>query len=252
MTIQNKRVLVDRHLAWPNCYNARDLGGLPTIDGGETRSGVVIRSDILGRLTDEGRQAMLDYGVRTVLDLRGPEEAEKYRYDFGGKSAESIDLTYLNLPLEHFYPEVGQMIRNATSRGEVYCIIPDHYSDLTAEVVRSIINAKPGGVVIHCHAGKDRTGTITALLLRMAGVPMDVVAADYAESQERLRPLYEELIAEAGGEEKLGFWQKPTVTEEMMLIMLNHLDETYGGVERYLEWAGLSPDELTKLRDLLV
>jgi protein tyrosine/serine phosphatase len=107
-------------------------------------------------------------------------------------------------------------------------------------------------VVIHCHAGKDRTGTITALLLRMAGVPMDVVAADYAESQERLRPLYEELIAEAGGEEKLGFWQKPTVTEEMMLIMLNHLDETYGGVERYLEWAGLSPDELTKLRDLLV
>jgi protein tyrosine/serine phosphatase len=103
-------------------------------------------------------------------------------------------------------------------------------------------------VVIHCHAGKDRTGTIAALLLRMAGVPKAVVAADYAVSQERLWPLYEKLVAEAGGEDKVGFWLKPTVTEDMMLMMLDHLEEKYGGVEAYLGWAGLSPEEIESLR----
>lgn len=240
-----------RHLDWPDCYNARDLGGLPTVEGGATRPGVVIRSDILSRLTDDGRRAMLDYGVRTVIDLRGPEEVEKYPYDFGGETAEVIGLTYLNMPLEHFYPHVGEMIKNAKSRGEVYCIVLDHYGDLTAEVLRALINAEAGGVVIHCHAGKDRTGTISALLLRLAGVPAEIVAADYAQSQERLWPLYEKLVAEAGGEDKVGFWLKPTVTEDMMLMMLAHLEEKHGGVEAYLKTAGLSDSEIGRLKKLI-
>ncbi|MFZ0545277.1 MAG: tyrosine-protein phosphatase [Candidatus Promineifilaceae bacterium] len=240
-----------RHLSWQGCYNARDLGGLPTEDGRETRWSAVIRSDILGRLTDAGWNELIDYGVRTIIDLRGPQEAEKYPYDLGGNTAMSNNLTYLNLPLEKYYPHVSEMIKKAETRGEVYCIVLDQYPDMVATVMRAIANAEPGGVVIHCHAGKDRTGTVAALLLRLAGVSAELVAADYAESQERLWPLYEELVAEAGGEDKVGFWLKPTVTKEMMYKMLDHLDAQYRGVEGYLKTAGLSEREIRLLKQRL-
>ena len=80
------------------------------------------------------------------------------------------------------------MIQKAKSRGEVYCIILDHYPDAVAEILRAIVNAPPGGIVIHCHAGKDRTGMVSALLLKLVGVPAELIAADYAESQERDDP----------------------------------------------------------------
>ena len=63
-----------RELAWDGCLNVRDLGGLPTEDGGETRYGRVVRADSVRQLTDAGWQAVADYGVRTVVDLRGDYE----------------------------------------------------------------------------------------------------------------------------------------------------------------------------------
>ena len=93
---------------------------------------------------------------------------------------------------------------------------------------------------------------VSALLLRLVGVPVDVVAADYAESQQRLWPLYEKMVAEAGGEDKVSFWAKPTVTKEMMTMMLDHLDARYGGVAEYLKTAGLSVEEIIELKNCLV
>ncbi|MCB0032783.1 MAG: tyrosine-protein phosphatase [Anaerolineales bacterium] len=63
------------HLEWEGCYNVRDLGGLPLQAGGVTKSGRIIRADLLGRLTEAGKAAALAYGVRTVMDLRPPDEA---------------------------------------------------------------------------------------------------------------------------------------------------------------------------------
>ena len=63
--------MTTRHLEWEPCWNVRDLGGLPTADGGTTRWGALVRADCLGKLTADGRRALYDYGVRTVIDLRG-------------------------------------------------------------------------------------------------------------------------------------------------------------------------------------
>lgn len=237
-----------RHLHWDACYNVRDLGGLPTTDGHQTRWGSVIRTDLLSRLTEQGRRALIDYGVRTVIDLRSPDQVAEEPSAYTVESARAAGLTYLNLPLEAYYPHVGALIRQAQSRAEVYCITLDHYPANTATVLRAIANAEPGGVVIHCHAGKDRTGVVTGLLLGLAGVPEEEIAADYAESQVRLWPLYEKLIAEAGGEENVDFWLKPTATAEMMQTMLDHIRTKYGGIGGYLRWTGLSEGELERLR----
>lgn len=242
---------LSRHLNWDACYNVRDLGGLPIAGGGETRWGSVIRSDLLGRLTEQGRCALLDYGVRTVIDLRSPGQVAEEPSAYTVESARAAGLVYLNLPLEEYYPHVSALISQAQTRAEVYCITLDHYPANIAAVLRAIAAAEPGGVVIHCHAGKDRTGVVSGLLLALAGVPDEQIAADYAASQVRLWPLYERLIAAAGGEENVDFWLKPTATAEMMLTMLDHIRNRYGSVGDYLRWAGLGAKELERLRERL-
>jgi protein-tyrosine phosphatase len=234
----------ERHLAWDACYNARDLGGLPTVDRGETQWQAVIRSDILSRLTNQGQQALLDYGVRTIIDLRAPQETQKEPSVFTVPPTDLRAPIYLNLPLEKYYPYVSALISKAETRAEVYCIILDHYPDAVAAIMQAIANAQPGGVVIHCHAGKDRTGIVAALLLSLAGVRADAIAEDYAESQRRLWPLYEQYVAEAGGEVAVNFWLKPTATSEMMHTMLVHLEVRYGGVRAYLVAAGMAETEI--------
>ena len=236
-----------RHLNWPNCYNARDLGGLKTTDGKQTRWQTIIRTDIVNRLTETGKQAILDYGVRTTIDLRSPQEAAEQPSLF----ANTKEILYLNLPLETRAPHVSALISQAKTRGEVYCIILDHYPEMMATVMRAIINAPSGGIVIHCQAGKDRTGMVAALLLSLVNVPIEQVAADYAESQHRLWPLYKKIVAEAGGEENLGFWSKPTVTEEMMYHMMSHLETKHGSVAPYLLKSGLTFKEIDKLQHRL-
>ena len=237
-----------RHLNWDGCYNVRDLGGLLTGDGGETRWRAVIRADLLGRLTPQGRRALLDYGVRTIIVLRAPEETQQEPSAFAVPAKSLNGPTYLNLPLEKHDPSVGALIDKATTRAEVYSIILDNYPDAVADVIRAVANAQPGGVVIHCHSGKDRTGIVSGLLLSLAGVPVETIAADYAESQKCLWPIYEKIVAEAGGEDWVEFWLRPTATAEMMHTMLAHVDTRYGGAGKYLEAAGLSSMEMERLK----
>lgn len=239
-----------RNLRWEACYNVRDLGGLPTNDGGETRWGSIIRADILGRLTPAGRQALLDYGVGTVIDLRSPEQVAEEPSAFPRPNAIG-DPSYLNLPLEEYYPHVSALISQAKTRAEVYCITVDHYPANIARVMQTIATAGSGAIVLHCHAGKDRTGVVAGLLLDLAGVPAEQIAADYAESQTCLWPLYEELVAKAGGEDKADFWLKPTATPDMMFAFLAHLQYNYGGAAGYLQWAGLAETEIAQVRQRL-
>ncbi len=240
--------LPDRHLAWPDCYNVRDLGGLSTDEGRLTTWQAIVRADILNRLTPVGQQAMLDYGVRTVIDLRSPPEVTREPSTL----RDSPWLSYLNLPLEKHDPHVSDLISQAETRGEVYCIVLDHYPDAIAAVMDAIVRAQPGGVVIHCHAGKDRTGIIVALLLRLAGVPPDAIADDYAVSQIRLWPLYEPLVSAAEKNDAVDFWLRQTATREMIQMLLRHVADRYGGVDHYLQSCGLSPDEITQLRGRLL
>jgi protein-tyrosine phosphatase len=242
--VMNRTEPKQRHLAWDGCYNTRDLGGLPTVDGSETRWQVVIRSDLLSRLTEQGQQALLDYGVRTIIDLRASQEAQAEPSAFTTPTTDLRAPTYLNLPLEKYYPHVSALISKAETRAEVYCIILDYYPDAVVAVMQTIANAQPGGVVIHCHAGKDRTGIVVALLLSLAGVRSDAIAEDYAESQGRLWPLYEQQVAEAGGEAAIGLWLKPTATLGMMHTMLAHLEAKYGGVRAYLKAGGMADAEI--------
>jgi protein-tyrosine phosphatase len=239
-----------RHLDWPECYNARDLGGLPLGDGRVTRWKSIVRSDLLGRLTAEGKQALIDYGVRTIIDLRRLEEVEQ---DPPARFEDRDHLiAYFNIPIERNNPEAIQLIKQAYWIGEIYCIILDYYFAAIAEILRAIANAQPGGVAFHCYAGKDRTGMISALLLGLVGVPAETIAEDYEASQTRLLVLDQKTGEDAVYKDDEEFQRRWLATKEAMLYMLGHLDQKYGGVEPYLRQAGLTEVEIDRLKRRLV
>ena len=246
MTLQRQWT---RRLAWDDCANARDLGGYPTGDGRETRWGAVVRSDSLAALTPAGRDALLAYGVRSVVDLRLPAEIEAHPNPF----AESGDhgVAYTNVSIVD--PAAG-LPPDTITLAENYLWSLDRFGGLVAAAMAAIANAPEGGVLIHCAAGKDRTGLIAALLLVLVGVPDRTVAADYALTAECLRPREQAWLENGPGEraDREALLVRYAPTAEVMLEVLDRLRQRYGAVEAYLRQVGVTANDLARLRARLL
>jgi protein-tyrosine phosphatase len=243
-----------RDLAWDGCLNVRDLGGHRTDDGGETRFGAIVRADSVRQLTDEGWQAVVDYGVKTVIDLRANEELE------ADPSAE-IPVDVQHVPFmetdaqgwQEIEVELDAAVKAApdvpTATRDVYLIFLDHFRENVAAGVRAVARAPEGGVVVHCAGGKDRTGLLTAFLLHLAGVDTDQIAADYALSEERLRPRHEDWLAKAETDEERERLERMLQTPAASIVgVFEELERRYGSVEGYLRDAGVSNEDLALAR----
>ncbi len=150
---------------------------------------MIVRCDDPSRLTPASLLSVVDHGIRTVIDLRKPQEVAENPNPFTDHDPR---LRYINIsmvdPAAPERPEVFRLVDNYTDS-------VDSYGDRIAQVMTEIATAHPGGVLIHCVAGKDRTGLISALLLRLVGVSIDIAAEDYAISQVQLRPFDERWLA---------------------------------------------------------
>ena len=225
-----------RTLAWEGCRNVRDLGGLPTEDGGETRFGGVVRADNLRRLSESGWRSLLDYGVRSAVDLRRPDELV---VDPPGDAP--IDIVHLDLcPLDLIHAEVALRLEDA------YLDMLATFHSNFARAIAAVARAPAGGVVVHCLVGRDRTGLVAALLLRVAGVEPRAVAADWAESEANLAAELRAWVAAAPEPRerarRLGFVDGASAGA--MEGVLGELDRRYGGAARYLREGGAEEAEL--------
>jgi protein-tyrosine phosphatase len=243
-----------RHLRWESCYNIRDLGGYPTRDGGQTRFGTLVRADVLSRLTPIGRAALLDYGVRTVIDLRSPEELALDPNPFASPGEHDRHITYHNLQLGAGADPEGIAAVHAADEREDYSLaflyhtILNHYGRGIAAIMRTIATAADGAVLFHCYAGKDRTGLIAALLLALADVPAEVIAEDYALTQDRLRPVFDAWIDdEPDPIQRARLAHQLGAAPETMLALLEHLATSHDGAEAYLRAAGMAPNDIGRL-----
>lgn len=176
-----------RRLTWDSCYNTRDIGGFKLGDGRETRWRAVIRSDNLCRLTHAGRASLVEYGVRTVIDVRAPSELLVDPPPFAMPDPR-IGVACLNLPFFTDDDLAASPANDTQPAAEIYVLMLHRFAPRVATIMTGVARAEEGGVLVHCLAGKDRTGLIVALLLSLVGVPDDVIAADYALSSEYLRP----------------------------------------------------------------
>jgi len=242
--------LRERHLFWDGCLNVRDLGGHPTVDGGETRFGAVVRADSVRQLSEAGWAELVGYGISTIVDLRMASELAE---DAAGESPVTVvHIPFLEEDAEAL-EEVERVSKAApdpvSATRDVYMVFLERFRSNVAAAITAVAKAPEGGVVVHCAGGKDRTGLVTAFLLSLAGVSREDIAADYALSEARLRDLHEEWIAQAETEEERERLRRIALTPaESMLGVLQELDRRYGGVGEFLKAGGATVADLERAR----
>lgn len=242
--------------------NFRDIGGYRTGPGGAVMSGRVFRSGTLDHLL-EADVAVLDaLGVRRVVDLR--REAERPASTPVWVAARAATVRVSHVPIggsvAHLRSMAARMLAgevtsfSVSDMVDVYVSVLENHPDEFAAALRAIIETD-GAVVVHCTAGKDRTGVAVALLLATLGVSEHDIVEDYALSQERYS---DALLAELEGkfaEMSVNLADVRTFFDaraEVMAGLLRYIERTYGDAEGFLtDRAGLDTDEIAALRRAL-
>jgi protein tyrosine/serine phosphatase len=243
-----------RGLNLDSAFNVRDVGGLVTSAGAAVRRRLVYRSGDLARLTAAGGEQLRTLGVATVVDLRTAAEVERRgRFPF-----EDYGIAYRHRPL---VPEstTDSAARLADLPQDVLSQLNRHLAEEgggnVAQVLTWLSESTTLPVVVHCVAGKDRTGMVIAVLLALLGVSDEAIAEDYALSEAGLAALrrwaeqHEPAVAE---------WltrmppQLLTAWPETILEFLGWLRERHGSVEGYARSIGLTDDTLIALRARLL
>ncbi len=200
-----------------------------------------MRADGLSRLTDKGWSALVDHGIKTVIDLRNDDELD------ADVAARPASVHTVHLPLDDiedrdFWEHVWS---NELDGSPLYFRLFLERKHLQcAAAVKAIVNARPGGVVFHCGRGRDRTGLVALLVLELAGVSPEDIVADYELSTERVR-----LLDAALGEHDQGseiaeiLRRKKTSAEELILDLLGT-----GEIEEQLRSGGLALGDVEALR----
>jgi len=254
--------------------NVRDLGGLPTTDGRTTRRGRVLRSDNLQQLTLADIRTLLDdYHLKNVIDLRSDAEIH---LEGPGPLTRIPAITIHRLSL---FPEGGRNTDVAADTPDTGTpqkidgdkVLPwqnradtataedrsiSHYLGYLRDRADSIVAAlrvmtRTGGAsIVHCAAGKDRTGVVCAIALETAGVTREAIVADYAQTGERIEAILARLRASDTYAADLD--SRPADSHvphaAIMEKFLARVDEEHGGVAGWLAQHGWSPEDTHALR----
>ncbi|MEV7618089.1 tyrosine-protein phosphatase [Streptomyces sp. NPDC089799] len=230
-----------RFLEWDGCHNTRDLH----LPGGPAPA-VLVRSDRVTALTAVGWEALLDHGVRTVIDLRNPDETAADTHTAPRPPA----VTTLHVPLDGIeHRDFWDVWWGTPGFGspEYYVPFLRRFPERIADVARAVAHAGPGGVLFHCALGRDRTGLIALVLLRLAGAEPDRIAADHALSDSRM-PAWHAAHGRAydPGPVEARMAELGTTGRELARRAAEWLD-----APGYLRYGGLDADELRALRGRL-
>ena len=234
-----------RNLTFSTTFNFRDVGGYAGDQGRTVQWRRLFRSDSLHALDDADTAAFTALGVRTVVDLRRPFEVERH-----GRVPHLDGLDYRLHTIEHLdWDEVDHGPDIAHERW-----LADRYLDFAsdgrvglADTLGVIADADRAPVVVHCMAGKDRTGVVCALTLSLLGVSDDDIAADYALTTVAIEPMTRSLRAKHPDlvDGKAHMFDSP---EGAMRIFLADLRARHGSVESYARDIGITDAQLTALR----
>jgi protein-tyrosine phosphatase len=237
---------MDSHIL-ASLINFRDVGGLALTEGGVVRQQVLCRSATVACMPVNSRHQLYAYGIRTCVDLRRPAEIAEQ----GGPS-DIPGVQYVNIELFQEPWPVGTF----TTTAERAAYLADCYLDMAAtgragiaEIVRIVADPARSAVLLHCSAGRDRTGVVMALTLALAGVSDQAIAADYERSNDeddRFTAYYDSIYSDSGPDD----WPAGVVVAPSGAIdlFLRGLRGRYGSISGYAAYIGLSDVEVRQLR----
>jgi protein tyrosine/serine phosphatase len=202
-----------RELSWEGCVNVRELGG------------GIVRSDNARKLTEAGWRAAWEHGIRTIVDLRSEPECDGDPPTHAGVEHVRIGLSDFDRPARPDPEDRVEALRLW------YWEHLEHNTSGLAAVFRVLADSG-GGVLVHCLGGKDRTGIVSMLLLRLRGASVEEIEADYMLSEPNLKQVFAVIHAPAG----------------VVGPILERLEQRHGSVERYLLEIGLSREQVERLR----
>ncbi|MCA9893701.1 MAG: tyrosine-protein phosphatase [Anaerolineae bacterium] len=237
------------HLKLEGTYNIRDLGGFPVEGGGITRQHVLIRAGNLDKLPTDSQNQLIKYGLKTVIDLRDEWEIRDYPNVF----AHSETVTYLNLPLvgeQTIDSDAWQIWKDKTAPlHDIYIGYLENCQRQIGTIISALAESTPTAI-IHCYAGKDRTGLITALVLAALGVPDAYIAEDYSQSHAQIGHLIEtwRQYALENNIDMKQIERDASSDAATILQTLEHIRGHYGGITGYLNACSVTNSHLEAIR----
>jgi protein-tyrosine phosphatase len=230
----------ERRITLAGTFNTRDLGGYPAAGGRAVRWRRLLRSDALHLAGPAGAATLAGYGLRTVVDLRTPAEVALAPSADAGFAARVVHVSLLGEHLDESPESLEAIYRYViTERGAA-----------VAAAVRALCAAGAVPALVHCSAGKDRTGIVIGLVLAVLGVPDEIIAADFALSARYLNSQTTAALGQL--QASSGLRQLSTellaCPPELMTQVLGWVRESDGSAAGYLTARGVSPAELDELR----
>ncbi len=237
--------------------NVRTLGGLPTTDGGFTRPDVLIRSDDpIDCTVDDARRLIGEFGVSLVLDLRSDEE----RLDAASSALAAAGTEHLCVPLleraamnQVFRCDAPHANGDEAARwmAETYLRFAAPAGPNFLRILTRLLANDEAPTLVHCAAGKDRTGVVVALLLTLGGVEREAIIDDYALTGLRMAAVAAALEKRANAPLDDGL--RPAVLLEAPPLTMRHFltefDRRWGSVARWTLAAGATGEQLDRWRD---
>lgn len=229
--------------------NVRDLGGYQTREGKVTKFISLLRADALHLLTDEDCKTLYDYGVRCIIDLRSAEEVEREPDKLPMVYSE---VEYLHVPIQDHVRANRYSEEFPPSMWELYRWLLDDSKESFRIIFQTIAKYQDACVMFHCSGGKDRTGTIAMLLLKLAGVDDATIIGDYAVTQEYMKEVFPRQVADLEARGLIVPYYVMESPPENMEKTLQYLEEKYNTIEEYFQAVGFNEAEIAVLRAKLI
>ncbi len=247
--------------------NFRDLGGIPTRDGRRVRNGQIFRSDDLSRLTTDDFEILTPLAIRLICDLRGAIERTERPSRWPEALATERLHANLSPDLQVGHGFHGALLQDDPSADNARLMMLETYRRLPKNSmagIRSIFGRLAAGelpALIHCTAGKDRTGFICACLLHTLGASPETIMSDYLVTVSRLD--LDMMAASIGGLlQQMLHLQKPlpraaldvinSVVPEFLIAAFDAVDAQFGSMDQYLQAAGIDAALRLQLQDQLL
>lgn len=238
-----------RHIRLESAVNFRDLGGYPGAGGRSVRWRALFRADDLSGLTRPDRAVVRTLGIATVIDLRSRAEVERDRFP-----VDDIPVAFHHMPLVAALPAFEEFRRTDFFAAH-YLDIARLAGDQIARALGVVADRDAHPVIVHCAAGKDRTGVLVAVILALLGVPDEVIAEDYALSAAAMDALVQRLVGRLPDQRDaiMAVADVMLAAEPASITaLLEGLRAEHGSIEAYAASHGAGPDVVAALQRSLL